>query len=410
MDEVLATPSRIITYLLAGVDTLAEGFVLQAFTNLSTPMGQIFFALLYLFLVIYGYKVMFSGQIGLIELFGHLFKMMIILALATSWEIFSNFVYFIFQTFPDLLAGELISGSGSDVAGPITGDTGDEVRNSATTALQTLFDASWAAAKTIQDRGQGIAGTIVHALYGFLVGVLGTVLCGFALFAIVLSRMMMAVLLALGPFFIICAVFEKTRSLTEGWLRSLMIYALIPVFTFVVLSFILFLINPSVSQLVSNESSDPDIGLMSLIGSFALAAFVGIYVVHQIPRYVTDIVGGMPLNWSPSRHGVRAAQAAYKAARTGVGAGLGAAARGARAAANAWPRNATASASGGANQTGSNLVNSGRQSGSYRYQGKPTLPPQNGATPVINHAPLAVNGHGPKTLPPPPKQLPPPKK
>ena len=50
---------------------------------------------------------------------------------------------------------------------------------------------------------------------------------------LVVCRLALAALLIIGPVFIVLALFEGTRGLFEGWLKSVAMFALVPLLTVV---------------------------------------------------------------------------------------------------------------------------------------------------------------------------------
>ncbi len=66
---------------------------------------------------------------------------------------------------------------------------------------------------------------------------------------LVVCRLALAALLILGPVFIVLALFEGTRGLFEGWLKSVAMFALVPLLTVVMGSGALVAIAPMVAGL-----------------------------------------------------------------------------------------------------------------------------------------------------------------
>ena len=64
---------------------------------------------------------------------------------------------------------------------------------------------------------------------------------------LVVCRLALAALLIIGPVFIVLALFEGTRGLFEGWLKSVAMFALVPLLTVVMGSGALVAIAPMVA-------------------------------------------------------------------------------------------------------------------------------------------------------------------
>ena len=85
------------------------------------------------------------------------------------------------------------------------------------------------------DVGFYIAAAAIYALVGFV--------CVYTIFLIALSRVALAVLLALGPLFIVMALFDATRRFFEAWLHELSNYALVAILTVMVSALMLDLVQ-----------------------------------------------------------------------------------------------------------------------------------------------------------------------
>jgi type IV secretion system protein VirB6 len=66
---------------------------------------------------------------------------------------------------------------------------------------------------------------------------------------LVVCRLALAALLIIGPVFIVLALFEGTRGLFEGWLKSVAMFALVPLLTVIMGSGALVAITPMVAGL-----------------------------------------------------------------------------------------------------------------------------------------------------------------
>ena len=99
---------------------------------------------------------------------------------------------------------------------------------------------------------------------------------------LVTARIALAVLLAIGPVFIVLGLFTGTRGLTAGWLRSVVLTAIMPLFVVVGGGIVLELLVPIVSKLRAMPgeidgraamalftASVVHLALMSLIGKAA---------------------------------------------------------------------------------------------------------------------------------------------
>ena len=116
-----------------------------------------------------------------------------------------------------------------------------------------MFDQGIEAARAVWQQAGPTDLTLV--LVGLAVFVGTVLMTGAALVLIILAKLAIAVLLALGPVFIMLYLFGATRGFFEGWIRQLANFALLIVLTFGVLALILKIIEPSTTALAAKGAA-----------------------------------------------------------------------------------------------------------------------------------------------------------
>ena len=117
---------------------------------------------------------------------------------------------------------------------------------------------------------------------------------GAALVLIILAKLAMAVLLALGPVFIMLYLFRATRGFFEGWIRQLANFALLIVLTFGVLALILKIIEPSTAAFAAKGASVQ----LRDTAQYLLMAVIAGFLFALIPGFAAGVVGGFALHAS----------------------------------------------------------------------------------------------------------------
>jgi type IV secretion system protein VirB6 len=134
------------------------------------------------------------------------------------------------------------------------------------------------------DVGFYIAATAIYCLVGFV--------CVYTMFLIALSRIALAVLLALGPLFIVLALFDATRRFFEAWLHELANYALVTVLTVLVAALLLDLVEAYAVQTAARGAALMSVDALNL----ALAAGLVLLVLRQVPPIAARLAGGFALS------------------------------------------------------------------------------------------------------------------
>src|SRR3954471_14167623 len=166
----------------------------------------------------------------------------LVLTFATSWIAYQSVVWNLATGAPDEIASVLVGSKGS-----------------ATTLFAQQLDGFFTA---ITDAASNINPAVVAATPGLtsppnilslaaLILLLGTV------GVLVVCRLALAALLIIGPVFIVLALFEGTRGLFEGWVKSVAMFAFVPLLTVVMGSGALVAIGPMVASLADYGTDIP---------------------------------------------------------------------------------------------------------------------------------------------------------
>ncbi|MCC6611683.1 MAG: type IV secretion system protein [Burkholderiales bacterium] len=267
-----------VTDTLAKVDSTLLSYTATAFSDLAAANAATLRLMLILYVAIFGILVWYGAvRLTMAQVVKHLFTAVVVFVLATSWGAFSAFFYEVFTNGPDALVGAIVA-AGS--------------KASASDALGTVFDRGMEAAKNVWDKS-GLTDP-VPALVGIVVYVGTLLLVGIALFLLVLAKLALAVLLALGPLFVMLYLFQPTRTFFDGWIRQLATFALVPVLTFGILSLMLRIIEPVTAGLVARGAS------ITLIDTaqFLLIGLITAFLFTQVLSIAASLAGGFVLHAS----------------------------------------------------------------------------------------------------------------
>jgi type IV secretion system protein VirB6 len=114
---------------------------------------------------------------------------------------------------------------------------------------------------------------------------------------LVTAKVALAALLALGPVFIVLALFAGTRGLFEGWLKAVVSFAMVPMFTVLIGGATLGLIAPLIRDALIDSTQ---IATRSVTALF-LAACVYSALMAIVVKTTTTIVSGWRLPFAASR-------------------------------------------------------------------------------------------------------------
>ena len=259
-------PATLARDVLASADCLISAQVEQGYAALLAPGGGLATTLtiaLTVYVAIFGYRLMLGlSSLTLGEVVPHFVKIGIILALATSWPSYQTLVFNLLFNGPQEL-GNMMTRQTAGAAG-----AGDVLL-----ALQAVFDRLTDAAGDAWAQGApalvtspptaplpGVAATPTALpqppfalgapqFVAILLWVSALVLMAMSVGVLLVIRIVLALLLVLGPVFIALALFRPTRGVAEGWLRTTIKFALVPLFALPLIAAIVAVLAPLTADL-----------------------------------------------------------------------------------------------------------------------------------------------------------------
>lgn len=213
------------------------------------------------------------SRLGISALTPRMMTLGLVLTFVTSWVAYQSVVWNLAVGAPDQIAGILMGAQGS--ATELFGSRVDVL-------LGAIAEIGANAGST----PQSAAGTFtpINLMWlAALMMLLGTV------GVLVTARIALAVLLVLGPVFIVLALFKGTRGLFAGWVRGVVLTALAPLFAVLGGGFMLELAVPVIGRMQGAEGIDAT----AVMALFLIAA------AHiALMSMVLSVLGTMVSNWS----------------------------------------------------------------------------------------------------------------
>jgi type IV secretion system protein VirB6 len=136
----------------------------------------------------------------------------------------------------------------------------------------------------ITDPGFYLAGAVIWVLMGAL--------CVYAMFLIALSSIALAVLLALGPLFVVSVLFEGTRRFFSAWIAQLANYGLITILTVMIAALLLKVVQSYATQTAARGSAILIVDALNML----LVAVLVFLILRQVMPIASGLAGGLSLS------------------------------------------------------------------------------------------------------------------
>lgn len=265
---------------LRAVDCLANETTTAAFGRLFGTDGALLPALtvlLTLYVAFFAFSLMTGrSRIGLSALTPRMMTLGLVLTLATSWVAYQTVVWNLAVGAPDQIASVLMGTKGS--ATQVFADRIDLIFAVIAEVGQATTSGVEGAAQQVAQGSFSPGNLMWLAAILLLLGTVGV---------LVTARIALAVLLALGPIFVIFAIFPGTRGLTAGWLRGVVLTAVTPLFVVLGGGIMLELMVPVVANLQGQNGVDA----RAALALFTIGA-VHVALMAMVLKVGGSLVGG----------------------------------------------------------------------------------------------------------------------
>lgn len=227
---------------LRAVDCQINYIVTAAYQRLFGS-GGVFGAILTSVLTIYVAFIAYSLLTGrtrasITELAPKVIGIGIILTFATTWPAYSTVVY------------ELLIGGPDQIVAAIAG--GDGAIHGFATRMDKIFSDLVELSQVVVPKGKGLPSA---ELVTWLIWISSVAFMLLTVGLLITTRIVLGVLLALGPIFMVTALFKNTRGLFEGWLRTAVAMAITPMFVVIGGSGVIGAISPILSSILENPAA-----------------------------------------------------------------------------------------------------------------------------------------------------------
>lgn len=252
--------------MLRVVDCQTHNAVAEGYGRLfgsGGAFGAVLTAALTLYVAFFAYRLLTGrGGLSLAALTPRMLLVGLVLTFATSWPAYQTMVFDLLTKGPEQVASVVIGGDAAAAHGFVAYlDKLFARLLDVSTQLAGATDPKAAKAVALTP-----AAMVQYAAMILLFGTMGT---------LVVAKIILAMLLAVGPIFIVLALYAGTRGLFEGWLRSAMLFALAPLLTILVGWAGLTMLNPLITAITEPGAAvTPRLAMMLFAGALIYAALL----------------------------------------------------------------------------------------------------------------------------------------
>lgn len=205
-------PDNATFHIFANFMSKIEGqlqiYVSDSLSNIVSIISPIATSLLSIYMCMWGWSMM-RGVINepVTDGVARMIKLSVIVALSVNVGYYNKYIYEFLYFSPQLLAGAMAQGN-SDFGS--NAEFLDKLLGQMTDYGNLYRDSGYKTAEAAPDYGLIIIGYAIMAAGGFCTG--------YVAFLLILAKVSLSVLMAVGPIFVLLMVFDATKRLFDAWL------------------------------------------------------------------------------------------------------------------------------------------------------------------------------------------------
>ncbi len=282
----MATPFHFFEDMLKRLDGSLTSYVYDVATNVITAIAPLATTLLMIYVMLWGWS-MLRGVINepVMDGVARIVRLALISGIALNLGRYNAFLAdWLWQT-PDAAAAMIAPGKIDNMTNMQFLDC----------LLQQMYDlgaAYWHKANALS----GVIGVpdVGLTAVALTVWVAGLVASAYGAFLLVLAKMALAILIGLGPLFVLLTLFEPTKRFFDVWIGQTLNYVFLVMLTAAVIKLILSISQAYLNQVdAAGVMADPSI--TQAMPAVALS-LISLLVLMQLPSIASALGGGVAIS------------------------------------------------------------------------------------------------------------------
>lgn len=260
------------------INTLSQSYISTNVATVAKLIEPAVVALLGLYVILWGVASL-RGMIQepFTEAASRIVKIALICSLALQLGHYNELIVDTFVLGPEELAKQLSGATGA--TGTITG-------------LDKILDSGFAAGKSFWEKGGLISGDIGMYVIALILWGVAIAVTAYSCFLIVLAKIALSVVIALGPLFIVSLLFQRTAQFFSSWIQQLANYSLLIILVFAANVFVVTLFSEAATGAAAVSAT----ARIDQIFPFVIIGVISILVLVQLRGIAAGLAGGLSLS------------------------------------------------------------------------------------------------------------------
>jgi type IV secretion system protein VirB6 len=266
----------------ANLNTALGTYVGDVAGNIIGAISGVAYSMLMIYVMLWGWSVM-RGMISepITDGVARILRLAVIVGVALNLGRYNTYLSNFLWTTPDALANLLASGYSDS-------DSNVQYLDGLLSKIFDLGNAYWTKAGAIGT----IMPDIALSIAAILIWTAGVIATAYGAFLLALSKMALAILLGIGPIFVLLLIFDGTKRFFDSWIGQALNYVFLVVLTAAAIKLILTILSAYLLAAAPGTQADPTMD--KAIPAIVLCVIAAL-VMMQLPSIASALGGGVAI-------------------------------------------------------------------------------------------------------------------
>ena len=220
------------------------------------------------------------------DFYGRCMRGAMILMFATSVGIYNDWIASFMWQVPGAIAQEVVQAGSSGGLGNPNHSTAMMLDKALGAGIDAGF-VSWEKMSFMK----GVGASIGYAIIAFLIWVMVALVCAYAACLVLISNIGLAVMLGVGPIFIVLAMFESTQAYFQAWVKQVTTFAIFFIITGAIVSLTFSFFKPFIEGIAKQDAGELILSMVKIIVMCAAT----LLTLQQAQSWAAGLAGGVAI-------------------------------------------------------------------------------------------------------------------
>jgi len=280
--------TMVFQFLFDGILQTIQTFSTQTASTMAQVIGPGAVTVFGIYMLLWNFALV-KGlvQSPLTDFYTRCIRGTLIITFATTIGVYNSYISDTVWQLPGAIAQEIIQNGSTSTGGGVSGNAATaQMLDKALGAGISAGAAAWQKMSAFHTMA-----AIGYAFMALTIWITSCLVCAYAAALVAVANVGCAVMLGLGPLFIILLMFEATTPYFSAWVKQLTTFMLMFLIMASVISLMFSFYTPFVTSIASMSGDEVVVSFVKIVGISAVC----VLVLHQSNHWAAGLAGGVSI-------------------------------------------------------------------------------------------------------------------